>query len=402
MMRYQVAYVSTYLPQKCGIATYTCHLRQNVQKAKKQSLADPVVVIRDKQIHYPKDRFFRLSIAKDRREDYGRAAKKLNDSDVSVVSLQHEFGIFGGQSGRYVLDFVRQLKKPLVTTFHTVFKKPADPYASIQREIATRSSKIIVMNHQAIDDLSNSFNIPEHKIVFIPHGTPVPDLKERAGLRQAAGWSDRKVVMTFGFLSRNKGIETIVRALPKVIEKVPEVLYVIVGQTHPNVKQTEGESYRNELKAMIREKGLEDHVLMIDRFMSEQDLVRYITACDLYVTPYPGLEQITSGTLAYAVGLGRPVLTTPYRYAQDLLKGHEELFVDYDDLGAWSEKMSTLLSNSSLLQTYQEKISRIGLSMSWPQVGRKYSQIFAQMAARNTSVSENEMTEASSVGGDPG
>lgn len=384
-MSEQVAYVSTYLPQKCGIATYTYHLRQNVQKAKRDSLADPVAIIKDKDTLYPEDPFSSWAIERENRSDYTRIAEQLNHSSVSVVSLQHEFGIFGGNAGEYILDFVRTLKKPLVTTFHTVFKRPEEPYASLQRELVARSDRIVVMNHKAITYLKNAFQISEDKIAFIPHGTPVPDMKKRSNFREKIGWTHRKVIMTFGFLSRNKGIEAVLRALPEVVKKVPNALYVIIGQTHPNVKKQEGESYRNELKALIHQLQLDDHVQMIDEFMTEQDLVHYITACDLYITPYPGLDQITSGTLAYAIGLGRPVLTTPYRYAQDLLKGYEELFVSYEDKAGWVEKMNALLFNDALRADYQTKMAHIGLSMSWPQVGKKYNKLFAEAALKQPS-----------------
>ncbi|RYL93722.1 glycosyltransferase family 4 protein [Sporolactobacillus sp. THM19-2] len=397
-MSYQVAYISTYLPQKCGIATYTYHLRQNVQKARRDSLDDPVVVIKDRHIHYPEDHFFNIAIKRDCREDYIKAAEALNKSSVSVVSLQHEFGIFGGEGGKYILELVRRLKKPLVTTFHTVFRTPVPPYTPIQREIADRSDRIIVMNHKAVGYLTRMFHLPASKISFIPHGTPQPDLKGREGFREALGWTNRKVIMTFGFISRNKGIEAVLRALPDVVKRVPDVLYVIAGQTHPNVKRQEGESYRNFLKKIIRENRLEKHVLMIDEFMTEQDLVNYITACDLYITPYPGMEQITSGTLAYAVGLGRPVLTTPYRYAQDLLKGNEALFVPFNDQAGWSEKISVLLSKPALLKKYQNSIAHIGQIMSWPQVGKRYSQLFAESASR--AHAESVMTEADNLAGE--
>ncbi|MDD9147983.1 MULTISPECIES: glycosyltransferase family 4 protein [unclassified Sporolactobacillus] len=399
-MSYQVAYVSTYPPKKCGIATYTYHLRQSVQKAKRDSLADPVVVIKEKGEENPSDSFLKWTIDKNRREDYKKMAEKLNKSSVSVVSLQHEFGIFGGNAGEYILELVRHLKKPLITTFHTVFRSPVEPYASIQREIAKRSARLIVMNHKAINDLALSFQIPKNKITFIPHGTPLPDLNGRTSFRASLGWTDRKVVMTFGFLSRSKGIETILRALPHIAEKVPEVLYVIIGQTHPNVKKQEGESYRKYLKSIISENGLQDHVLMIDKFISERDLVKYITACDLYVTPYPGLQQITSGTLAYAIGLGRPVLTTPYRYAQDLLKGSEELFVPYGDLAAWALKIETMLEDPSLLAGYQKKMERIGMMMSWPQTGKNYDRIFSRLA-RKATAEPAQSSEADVIAADP-
>ncbi|MFX3619006.1 MAG: glycosyltransferase family 4 protein [Sporolactobacillus sp.] len=397
-MSNQVAYVSTFLPQKCGIATYTYHLRQNVQKAKRDSLNDTVVVIKDPSIQYTEDNFFHWSIRKENREDYIRAAEELNQSDVAVVSLQHEFGIFGGKAGNYVLDFARHLKKPLITTFHTVFKDPKEPYAPVQRELAERSDHLVVMNHKAIQYLTNSFMIPKSKISFIPHGTPIPDMKGREKFRISVGWQNRAVLMTFGFISRNKGIEKVIEALPEVVKKVPNVLYVIAGQTHPNVRKIEGESYRNSLKALVDKLGMQDHVLMIDEFMSDHDLIRYITACDLYITPYPGLDQITSGTLAYAVGLGRPVLTTPYRYAQDLLKGFEELFVDYADLKSWSDKISALLKNHSLWKSYQTKIAQIGNKMSWPQVGREYQQLFSDVARTpRPTETESLIQEADSI-----
>jgi glycosyltransferase involved in cell wall biosynthesis len=353
-----------------------------VQKAKRDSLADPVVIIKDKDTMYPEDPFSNWAIERENRSDYTRIAEQLNHSSVSAVSLQHEFGIFGGNAGEYILDFVRALKKPLVTTFHTVFKRPEEPYASIQRELVAHSDRIVVMNHKAITYLKNAFQINEDKIAFIPHGTPVPDMKKRSDFRENIGWTTRKVIMTFGFLSRNKGIEAVLHALPDVVKKVPNALYVIIGQTHPNVKKQEGESYRNELKALIHQLHLEDHVQMIDEFMTEQDLVHYITACDLYITPYPGLDQITSGTLAYAIGLGRPALTTPYRYAQDLLKGYEELFVSYEDKTGWVEKMNALLFNDALRADYQTKMAHIGLSMSWPQVGKKYNKLFVEAAMK--------------------
>ncbi|UUZ81176.1 glycosyltransferase [Paenibacillus sp. P26] len=321
MMR--IAYVSTYVPKRCGLATYTYHLRQAVQSAKEWRGKDPVVVLTDPGTD-PVDDPVLWPLKKDQEEDYAKMARKINHSDVDVVALQHEFGIFGGEAGGHILTFIRNLKKPLITTFHTVFERPQPPYAAIQREIADRSAKIIVMNRKAIDYLHEAFGIPKEKITFIPHGTPEPNPEKRQAFRQRLGWNGRKVLMTFGLLSRGKGIELILKALPEIASKVPDVLYAIVGQTHPEVKKREGERYREELWEQIRAGGMEKHVLMVDRYMEEADLVKHLMSCDVYVTPYPGMQQITSGTLAYAVGLGRPVLTTPYSYAQDLLADYPE------------------------------------------------------------------------------
>ncbi len=374
----QVAYVSTYVPKKCGLATYTHHLRQNVKDARWWKGMDPVIVLSDGNDQTDPGNPALWPLPKEQRDAYAKMADKINQSDVSLVSLQHEFGIFGGEAGAYILDFVRQLKKPLITTFHTVFENPAEPYRSIQQAIAERSDRIIVMNRKAVAYLSNAFSIPAEKIAFIPHGTPVPNPQARAEFRNRLRWADRKVMMTFGLLSRGKGIERIIEILPDVVRAVPNVLYAIVGQTHPEVKKREGESYRQQLQKLIREKRLENHVLMIDRYISEEELVAYITACDLYITPYPGMQQITSGTLAYAVGLGRPVLTTPYSYAQDLLGDYKQLLIPFDARSQWVEMMSELLSHDSVLQQWEKRMARIGKSMHWPLVGKKHALLFAR------------------------
>ncbi|WP_094096129.1 glycosyltransferase [Paenibacillus physcomitrellae] len=235
------------------------------------------------------------------------------------------------------------------------------------------------MNHKAIGYLHQAFGIPEDKIVFFPHGTPEQGLESRQSFRRKLGWADRKVLMTFGLLGRGKGIELILKALPEIAKQVPNVLYAIVGQTHPEAKKREGEQYREELKAMIKQSGIEQNVVMIDQYMEEQDLVRHITACDLYVTPYPGLEQITSGTLAYAVGLGRPVLSTPYCYAQDLLADEPELLIPADDEKQWEERIVQLMTNEVLLQEVVRKMKRIGQEMHWPNVGQQYLRLFTEV-----------------------
>lgn len=380
----RIAYVSTYVPKKCGLATYTFHLRKAVHQAKGWQGTDPVVVMTDARERPNGNPPGLWPLIRDDQAQYVKMAEKLNRSDVDVVSLQHEFGIFGGEAGAHILSFVRHLRKPLVTTFHTVFEHPEEPYRSIQREIAEHSDKIIVMNRKAIQFLHDSFGIPTSKITFIPHGTPEPQAERRLLYRQQLGWSDRKVLMTFGLLSRGKGIELILRILPAIAGRVPDVMYAIVGQTHPEVKKTEGESYREELLRYIREYRLERHVVMIDRFMEEDELIKHIMASDIYVTPYPGMEQITSGTLAYAVGLGRPVLSTPYRYAQDLLSDCSDLLIPYGDTEAWTERIVSLLTNEELLESIRTKIENIGKTMHWPEIGRRHVRVFSEVIQHET------------------
>ncbi|WP_019533985.1 glycosyltransferase family 4 protein [Paenibacillus ginsengihumi] len=371
----RIAYVSTYVPQKCGLATYTFHLRQAVNGAKQWKGRDPVVVLSSQAAEQGKSPIL-WPLMRDRKEDYVKMARKINHSDIDVVSLQHEFGIFGGEAGAFVLEFVRHLRKPLVTTFHTVFEQPKPPYAAIQHEIAEKSARIVVMNRKATVYLQEAFGIPAEKIHFIPHGTPEPPSGSREAIREQLNWRGRKVLMTFGLLSRGKGLELILNVLPNIASRVPNVLYAIVGQTHPEVKKREGEHYREELKERIRCSGMEEHVVMIDRYMDESDLVRHIMGCDLYVTPYPGMQQITSGTLAYAVGLGRPVLSTPYSYATDLLGDYPELLLNFGAEADWTEKIASLLADDAQLEAWSQRIGRIGQAMHWPEIGRRHAALF--------------------------
>jgi len=374
----RVAYVSTYVPQKCGLATYTFHLKQAVNGTKNWKGKDVVVVLTRSE-EEPTDDPFLWPLRREEKAEYAKMARRINQSDIDVVSLQHEFGIFGGEAGAYILDFLRNLNKPVITTFHTVFSQPQEPYASIQKEIAEKSAKIVVMNRLGIGYLRDAFGIPAEKICYIPHGTPQPNPAGREKWRQQWNWIGRKVLMTFGLLSRGKGLEHMLQILPEVAAKVPDVLYAIVGQTHPEVKKREGEQYREELLEMVKQNGLEEHVVMIDRYLEESDLINCLMGCDLYITPYPGLQQITSGTLAYAVGLGRPVLSTPYAYAADLLKDYPELLLDAGDRNAWADRIVSLLQGNGSLQEWSEKIGKLGKTMHWPEVGRQHATLFAGM-----------------------
>lgn len=377
----QIAYVSTYVPKRCGLATFTHHLREAVARSKGDERPDAVVAMCNPDELGAYRESWQYPLLKQEKEDYRAIADELNRSPVQIVSLQHEFGIFGGEAGGYVLELLERLRKPVVTTFHTVFETPAEPYASVQAAIAERSDGIHVMNRKAVGYLKDHFRIPEEKISFIPHGAPVPNRGERHQTRRQFGWENRKVLFQFGLLSRSKGIESLLRAVVQALDAVPDLLYVIAGQTHPEVKKHEGEAYREELTSMIRELGLEHHVKMIDRYVPEDELVSLISACDLYVTPYPGMQQITSGTLAYAAGLGRPILSTPYSYARDLTQERHDLLLPYGDTEAWSAKIIELFTYPELLAECERRMAEIGRSMQWPRVGAQYLGLLERVAA---------------------
>ncbi|GMA49262.1 hypothetical protein GCM10025857_06190 [Alicyclobacillus contaminans] len=378
----RVVYVSTYVPKKCGLATYTHHLRQSVQRAAAGTdLRDGVVAMVDSNEdikRYDESIWF---IRRDQLADYERVAKRINQSSVDVVSLQHEFGIFGGTAGEHILAFARALEKPLVTTFHTVFERPASPYREIQRALIQQSAHITVMNRRAVQYLRDAFGVSTDRISYIPHGTPGPSAKPRSELRTALGWQGRRVILTFGLLGPSKGIESILEVLPDVVAKVPDVLYVIAGQTHPEILKHSGEAYRERLQQMVEERNLSQHVQMVNRYMSESDVMDYVSACDLYITPYPGMEQITSGTLAYAVGAGCPVLSTPYAYARDVLRNLESLLIPYGNREQWSRSICRMLTDEAVQEQYRRQIAEIGRGMQWTGVGAEHLALFRRLAA---------------------
>lgn len=375
----EIAYVSTYIPKKCGLATYTHHLREAITHAKGNRSLDPVITMCNQEERAEYSESWMLPLIKQDQDEYRKLAHTLNQSPVDLVCVQHEFGIFGGEAGSHLIDFLHEVKKPVVTTFHTVFEHPVAPYSDIQKEIARCSDHLIVMNRKGIGYLHQNFELPPEKISFIPHGTPVPNRTDRCNVRREAGWDNRKVMFTFGLLGRSKGIELILRSLATCVHAVPDLLYVIAGQTHPEVRNHEGEAYREELMMLIQELGLEHHVQWINRYIPEDQLVSLISACDLYVTPYPGMNQITSGTLAYAAGLGRPILSTPYIYAKDLVQGYEEMLLPYGDVGAWSSKIIELFTYPGMLNNWERVISEIGRSMHWPHVGAQHLRLFQQV-----------------------
>ncbi|RED56773.1 glycosyltransferase family 4 protein [Cohnella lupini] len=375
----QIAYVSTYIPKKCGLATYTHHLREAITHAKGNRSIDPVITLCNPEERADYREPWMLPLIKSDQDDYRKVADAINQSSVDIVSLQHEFGIFGGEAGSHIIDFLRRVKKPVVTTFHTVFEHPVAPYSDVQKEISRWSDHLLVMNRKGIGYLHDNFELPLEKITFIPHGTPVTNRADRIKVRREAGWENRKVLFTFGLLGRSKGIELILQAMASAVHAVPELLYVIAGQTHPEVRKHEGEAYREELMAMIKELGLEHHVQWVNSYVPEEQLVSLISACDLYVTPYPGMSQITSGTLAYAAGLGRPILSTPYVYAKDLVQGYDEMLLPFGDADAWSSKIIELFTYPGMLTEWERVISEIGRSMHWPHVGAQHLRLFQQI-----------------------
>lgn len=313
----RIAYISTFPPRECGIATFNQNLFNavNANFTGKDSLTQTgfVVAINDsdelKQYEYPAD--VKFTIRQDNQKDYIRAANYLNTSNADVCILEHEFGIYGGESGIYILPLLNRLEKPLITVLHTVLREPSFVQKIIMREIADQSAKVIVMSKRAVEFLTSIYEIPADRIQIIEHGVPDLEASEKNHIKKLPAFKNHKVLFTFGLISRNKGLETMIKALPAIVKQNPDVMYVILGNTHPGVLKNNGEEYRDSLKRLANQLGVSKNLTFINKFVSEEELFDYLTASDIYITPYLNEAQITSGTLSYAIGAGSAVYPRP-------------------------------------------------------------------------------------------
>ncbi|MGE5776880.1 MAG: glycosyltransferase family 4 protein [Chloroflexota bacterium] len=371
----RVAFIGNYLPRQCGIATFTTDLADSFS-AQFPEVQNMVVAMNDVPEGYPYPEKVRYELRQDNLFDYERAANFLNQHVVDAISLQHEFGIFGGTMGKNILTLLRNVNAPVVTTFHTVLEKPTPDQYEVLREVARLSNRVVVMSEHSRRDLQKIYGVPEHKIDFIPHGIHDVPFVDPGFHKDKFGAEGRFVLMTFGLLSRNKGLEYVIEALPEVVKRYPNLTYLILGATHPHVKATEGEAYRESLKERARQLGVEENILFYDQFVDLKDLKEFIGAADVYITPYLDPEQVVSGTLAYTVGAGKAVIATPYRYAKELLDEGRGVLVPFRDSKAISEKILYLLDNEAEADAIRKRAYLYGRSMIWPAVAERYYQSF--------------------------
>jgi len=371
----KIAYISTYPPRECGIATFNNNLLQAISHDTKNVSADSfVVAMTDSEnldeYEYPKE--VKYTIRQENQKDYIRAADYINTSLADVCILEHEFGIFGGESGVYVLPMIARIKQPLITILHTILKDPSFMQLTIIREIAKYSAKVVVMSHRAVGFLTSIYGIPLDKIQLIEHG--VPDLEKRDDnpVKNSLPFKNKKVLFTFGLLGRNKGLETVIEALPAIVAQNPDVMYVILGTTHPGVIKNSGEEYRDSLKRLARKLNVEDNLTFINKFVSEEELFDYLTAADMYITPYLNEAQITSGTLSYAVGSGAAVISTPYWHAQELLADNRGRLFDFKDSATLSQIVNELFEEPSRLAQLKRNAYEYGKHLRWPNTGKVF------------------------------
>jgi glycosyltransferase involved in cell wall biosynthesis len=378
----KIAYIATYPPRECGIGTFTNNLFKSMLDGNVNQNEENegfVVALNDNELTYEYPEEVKSIIRQDYQEDYLKAVKYINLSGADVCVLQHEFGIFGGQSGVYILPLLHRLEIPLIVTLHTILKTPSYNEKAVLKEICKMAQKIVVMSHKAIDFMTTIYDVPKEKIALIEHGVPDIHFNPEKSKKEFK-LENKKVLLTFGFIGRSKGIETVIKALPEVVKKYPELIYIVLGKTHPNVLRHSGEEYRISLLRLVKKLQLEKHVLFLNEFIDEKNLFKYLYACDIYITPYLNEAQITSGTLSYAVGVGAAVLSTPYWHAEELLaKGRGRLF-DFNDSDALAETLTDLFDNPEELKELKLKAGEYGEKITWPKTGEKYVALAEKLA----------------------
>ncbi len=367
----RIAFIGNYLPRQCGIATFTTDLCEAVavEHPGATCIALPV---NDNEAGYEYPSRVRFELAEKDIDSYRRAADFLNINSVDVVSLQFEYGIFGGRAGSHILALLRELRMPIVTTLHTILREPDPHQRRVLEEVAALSDRVVVMSERGATFLREVYSISPAKIDLIPHGIPDLSFVDPGFHKDLFGVEGKIVLLSFGLLSANKGIENVIAALPAILAKHPNVVYFIVGATHPQVKQHDGETYRLSLQWLAQEKGVEGQVIFYNQFVTLDELVEFIGAADIYVTPYQNPAQIVSGTLAYTLGAGKAIISTPYWYAEEMLADERGVLVPFRDPPALAAQVIDLLDNEAKRHAMRKRAYMFGRDMIWPQVARRY------------------------------
>ena len=373
-----IALIGNYVPRQCGIATFTTDLRTALAGLSNDRDVW-AVAMNDRPDGYSYPEQVRFEVSQSHFPEYRLAADFLNMNRVDLVCVQHEFGIYGGDDGAHLLALLRELRMPVLTTLHTVLSNPTQGQRSVMEELVTLSDRLVVMSRLAVDILTSTYSVPESKIEFIPHGIPDVQFIDPNYYKDQFGVEGRKVILTFGLLGPGKGLEHVIDALPRISEQFPEVVYLIVGATHPNIKRESGESYRVSLQHRARQLGVQDNVKFHNRFVSLEKLCEFLICADLYITPYLNRDQITSGTLAYAMGAGKAVISTPYLYAEEMLADGRGRLVPFSDPEAIADQVLNLFGNPNDLNALRRKVYKYTRNMVWKEVGQSYVNLFADL-----------------------
>ncbi len=370
----KAALVGVYLPRRCGIATFTTDLCTSLARQFPDT-SWIVAPVNDQEAYsYPEP--VRFEIAERDLESYRRAADSLNFDGVELVSVQHEFGIYGGPAGSHLLTLLRELRMPVVTTLHTILREPGAEQRCVMEQLIARSDRLVVMTRKGEEFLRDIYGAPVSKIDLIPHGIPDVPFVDASFYKDRFGLEGKTVLLTFGLISPQKGIEHVIDALPAIIKRHPQVVYVVLGSTHPHLQRRDGESYRLSLQRLAEDRGVERQVLFYDQFVTQEELMEFIGAADIYITPYLNEAQITSGTLVYAFGAGKAVISTPYWHAQELLADGRGWIVPFNDSAGIAEAVNCCLGDEPKRHAVRKRAYLMGREMIWPRVAGLYMESF--------------------------
>lgn len=373
-------FMGSYPPRECGIATFTADIVNNFDLL--FARGSEVIAIEEPGGEgrvYPSAVIARLR--QDDRESYAEVAAIVDAHPAEVLNIQHEYGLFGGEHGEWLLELMERVSKPIVVSMHTILPEPEDHFKLVTQRMCTRANAVICLSLTGKQLLADVYGVDESKIRVIHHGVPDVPFRTTEAAKGLLGVAGRKVIMTFGLISRGKGLEFAIDAMAEVVKKHPDALYLILGETHPGVRRHEGESYRESLHERVATLGLENNVKLVNKYLEFDELVNYLEATDIYLTPYLNPVQIVSGTLAYAVGCGKAIVSTPYLYAKELLAHHRGFLVDFRDSEALANAVIALFDNPALRRAVERRAYRFGRRMTWPFVVSEYAKVFCEFAA---------------------
>jgi len=373
----KIAFLSDYTPRQCGIATFTNSLRTAVA-GEFPDLQFPVIAVNDLAGGYNYPSEVRFEIPEQEVKGYRRAADFLNLANADVLCVQHEFGIFGGANGSHLLSLLRNVRIPIVTTLHTILREPTPEQKRVLIEVIRLSARVVTMAEKGVEFLRDVYGTPEEKITLIPHGIPDVPFVDPNYYKDKFGVEGRQLLLTFGLLSPNKGIEFVLKALPEIVEEFSDLVYLVLGATHPNLVRDQGETYRLELERLAKKNGIEKNVMFFNRFVDTEELLEFLGAADIYITPYLNEKQITSGTLAYSFGSGKAVISTPYWHAEELLAGGRGVLVPFGDAAAIATAVRDLLRNETARHAMRKNAYLAGREMIWSSVARQYVRCFEE------------------------
>lgn len=368
-------YISSYIPRKCGIATFTKDLTTATNILNPRALAE-IIALTDEGQDYEYPWEVKLRIHQNNPQDYMMAAQYINQSGADVVNLQHEFGLFGGVDGDYILPLLDSITKPIITNFHTIQPNPDDHKKYIMKRIVEKSSAVIAMTQSTRQVLRDVYDCPLEKSAVIHHGVPDFSFNHTDRYKRLLNITAKNMMLVSGLISPSKGFQYIIEAMPEIIKKFPETQLYIVGETHPVLKRTEGEKYRESLEAIVTKHNLHDNVKFINKYLDLEELIEFYKAADIFLTAHTDRQQPTSGTLSYALGAGNVCMSTPYNYAQEVLANDVGMFLEFDDSKSISGSVIKVLEDPQLMMNYKKKAYEFGRLMTWPSVGARYLNLF--------------------------